>query len=348
MQCPKPMPIIDSCLNASIRLKDKAQAVRSKIVIQSYSKGYHMSPIVIITAIESVFGFLLTSTILYLVLSRGKQPYHYIFSAILIICANWNLGIFLIMIRNDHLESLSYVGQTTVLPCIFIPALIFHFAVQYTRRQITWALAVVWISIGTIWVTAMMGVIYKVEGYYEYGWGNFFRVAPDNFNYFIVLSWCVINLSACWLLYNGARKADSRPERRHYIYIIAGFLVLTFSIVKAFVSMGMNVIFLLPLGMFFLDIFNAIIGVAIIKEKLLDISVIIKKASLYTILAGTLIFIYSLTESFLVTFIGDTIGAHSTLMNFISISVGIAVLIPVKNRIERLINRYFIQTKLEF
>jgi hypothetical protein len=112
--------------------------------------------------------------------------------------------------------------------------------------------------------------------------------------------------------------------------------------------MGIDVAFTLPLGMFFVDIFNAIIGMAIIKERLLDITIIIKKGSLYSILAGLLIFIYALSESFLVTYIGETIGAHSTLINFISIAVGIAVLIPVKSRIERAINGYFAQKKLEF
>jgi len=251
------------------------------------------------------------------------------------------------MVRNDYVESLSYIGQTTILPCLLIPALVFHFAVQYTSRKIKWALALVWVLTGAVWVTAMMGITYKVEGLYEYEWGNMFRVAPSILNLFILLLWFTINLSGCWLLYRGAKKIDSHSDRRHYIYVISGFLVLTFSIVKALVTMGVNVAFLLPLGMFFVDLFNAIIGIAIIKEKLFDITVIIRKATLYSLLAGLLIFIYSLSESFFVTFIGERIGGHSTILNFISISIGIGVLIPVKNRFERIINSYFAKHKFE-
>jgi hypothetical protein len=164
----------------------------------------------------------------------------------------------------------------------------------------------------------------------------------------VFLFWFGINLWACWLLFKGAKRAASRLEHRHYIYIISGLLALTLAVVKALVTMGINISFLLPLGMFLVDIFNAIIGIAILKDRLFDITVIIKKGTLYSILAGLLIFIYSLSEHLLVTFIGETVGENSTLVHFISIAVGIAVLIPVKNRLERLMERYFAQKKLEF
>jgi hypothetical protein len=149
-------------------------------------------------------------------------------------------------------------------------------------------------------------------------------------------------------LFNGAKRAASRLERRHYLYIASGVLVITFAIVKVGVVMGINIPILLPLGMFLVDIFNAIIGIAIIKDRLFDITVIIKKGTLYSILAGLLIFIYSLSEHLLVTYIGETIGENSNLVHFISIAVGIAVLLPVKNRLERVMEGYFAHKKLEF
>jgi hypothetical protein len=304
--------------------------------------------IVIITAIESGFGFLLTSTILYLVLSRGRKTYHYLFAAFLLICVIWDLGVFLLMIRNGHVEELDIIGRIAILPCSFIPALIFHFANLYTGRPIKWAVALVWGSTVAMWVPIIAGVIYKIEGIYTYAWGNIFRVVPSVLDPMVFIFWFGINLSACWLLFKGAKRATSRMEQRHYIYIISGFLALTLAVVKALVTMGINVSFLLPLGMFLVDIFNAIIGVAIIKDRLFDITVIIKKGTLYSILAGLLIFIYSLSEHILVTYIGETFIKYSNFAHFISIAVGIAILIPVKTRLERVMERYFAQKKLEF
>jgi hypothetical protein len=303
---------------------------------------------VIITAIESGFGFLLTSTILYLVLSRGKKLYHYLFAAFLLVCAIWDLGVFLLMIRNEHLEELDIIGRIAILPCTFIPALIFHFANLYTGRPIKWAVALVWGLTAVTWVPIIAGVAYKIERVYTYDWGNIFRVAPSVFDPMVFLFWFGINLWACWLLFKGAKRAASRLEQRHYIYIISGLLALTLAVVKALVTMGINISFLLPLGMFLVDIFNAIIGIAILKDRLFDITVIIKKGTLYSILAGLLIFIYSLSEHLLVTYIGENVGENSTLVRFISIAVGVAICIPVKNRLERLMERYFAQKKLEF
>lgn len=237
------------------------------------------SPIVVITAIESAFGFLLTSIILYLVLSRGRKVYHYLFAAFMLICVNWDLGVFLLMIRNQHLEELEFLGRIAILPCAFIPALIFHFANLYIERAIKWAIALIWALTGILWIPILAGVYYKIEGYYSYDWGNIFKVVPSVLDPLTFVFWFGVNLWACWLLYKSARKKKSPIKRRHYWYIILGFLAVTFTVVKALVTMGINAPFLLPLGMFLSDIFVSVIGLAIIKDRLFDITVIIKKGT---------------------------------------------------------------------
>jgi hypothetical protein len=306
------------------------------------------SPILIITAIESGFGFLLSSLIFSMVLWRGRKAHHYLFAVFLFICIIWDLGVFLLMIRNNHVQELDIIGRIAILPCVFIPALIFHFANLYTGKPIKWAVALVWSLTAITWVPIIAGVLYKIEGIYAYEWGTMFRVVPSVFDPMVFIFWFGINLPACWLLFKGARKASSRLERRHYTYIISGFLVLTFAIVKALVTMGIDLPFLLPVGMFLADTFNAIIGIAIIKERLFDITVIIKKGSLYSILAGLLIFIYSFSEHMLVTYVGETFREYSNLAHMLSVAAGIAILIPVKNRLERGLERYFAQKKMEF
>jgi hypothetical protein len=306
------------------------------------------SPILIITAIESGLGFLLTGVILYLVLSRGGKAYHYLFAAFLFVCFFWDLGTFLLMIRNSHLNELETIGYIIGVPCGFIPILIFHFACQYTGRPMKWAIFLGWLVTAIFFVPGFFGQGWNVVGVYTYNWGNIFKTASNVGGIFSMIFWFVFNLSACWLLFNGAKKTVSRLERRHYLYILTGTLVITFAIVKVGVVMGINIPILLPLGMFLVDVFNAIIGIAIIKDRLFDITVIIKKGTLYSILAGLLIFIYSFSEHMLVTTIGETFREYSTLAHFISIAVGIAILIPVKNRLERRLEGYFAQKKLEF
>jgi hypothetical protein len=306
------------------------------------------SPVVILTALESGFGTLLTGTVLYLVLSHGRKAYHYVFAAFLLICFIWDLGTCMLMLRNEHLDELPIIGRVAIYPCIFIPALIFHFVNLYTERIIKWAIVAVWVSTVLSCVPILAGYYYQIEGSYSYHWGNIFRVKPSIIDPMIFIFWYGINLSAIWLLYKNEKIETSPLKKRHYIYIISGFLVITFSILKALVALGFDIAFLLPLGMLLNDIFVAIIGLAIIKDRLFDITVIIKKGTVYSILAGLLIFIYSFVEHLLVTFIGERIGAESTWLHMISIAIGIAVLMPVKSRIEKGVEKYFAHRTLVF
>ena len=79
-----------------------------------------------------------------------------------------------------------------------------------------------------------------------------------------------------------------------------------------------------------------------------DITVIVKKGALYSVLAGLLIFVYSFSEHLLITYSGKLIGGRSEIADLISIAIGIAILMPVKRRIELGVDRTFRQRTLEF
>lgn len=310
--------------------------------------GTVSSPIVIATAVESGFGFLLTSTILYLVLSRGRRTYHFFFAAFLLICAVWDFGTFLLMIRNEHPAELDTIGYIISLPCTFIPVLAFHFANLYTGRPIKWALWAGWGMSAIILILGLTGLYWRVDGVYAYGWGNIFKVVPGPLEAGGLVVWFVIMLWACWLLFRAVKRASSPLEQRHFRYVACGFLVTTFSVVKASVAMGADVAILLPLGMFLNDVFVSMIGLAIVKDRLFDITIIVKKGALYSLLAALLIFVYSLSEHALITYVGEIFKEYSSAAHFISIAIGIAALLPVKSRIERAVEGYFAHKTLEF
>jgi hypothetical protein len=131
-------------------------------------------------------------------------------------------------------------------------------------------------------------------------------------------------------------------------YMAISFVALTLATVKLAVLYNIDNAFLLPTGMFVNDIFSALIAIAIIKLHLFDITVIIKKSALYSLLAAILIFVISFSEHVLITYSGKLIGGHSEIIHLLSIAVGIAVLMPLKHRIEHAVEQYFAQKKLEF
>jgi len=137
-----------------------------------------MSVTVIATAITSFIGFLLNSVMLFLVLLKGKQKYHYLFAGFLLICALWDLGIFLSMIRNNYVNELPIYGRIIWWPCIFMFPIIYHFTCAYLnqprkkRTIILWAICTIFFILG---VTGLGG---KIVGVYNYSWGNIYR--PDS------------------------------------------------------------------------------------------------------------------------------------------------------------------------
>jgi uncharacterized oligopeptide transporter (OPT) family protein len=131
-------------------------------------------------------------------------------------------------------------------------------------------------------------------------------------------------------------------------YIAISFVALTLANVKLAVLYNVDCPLLLPAGMFINDIFSAVIAIAIIKHHLFDITVIIKKGAIYSAFAGIVIFVFSFTEHVVITYMGEVIGGHSQLIHFISIAIGIVVLMPVKHRVERGVERYFAEKRIEF
>lgn len=306
------------------------------------------SPIVIITAVESAFGLLLNGTNFYLVLSRGRKTYHYLFAALLTTYFIWDLCIFLSMIRNRQVNELPVYGYITIVPGATIQTLIYHFTVVYLRKPIQWSVALVWIVTIVTVLLIPFGAIYRINGVHSYSWGNIFATESSLLDPILFVMWFGMILPACWFLYRHSKTAHKSLERRHARYIMAGFLVTAFAVVKVLIVLGIDAPILLPLGMFLVDVFAVIIGLAIIKERLFDITVIIKKGTLYSLLAAILIFVFSFSEHVLITYFGKMIAGHSEIIHLISIAIGIAVLMPFKHRIEHAIEIYFAQKKLEF
>ena len=305
---------------------------------------------IISAAIISAIGFLLNCGMLYLVLSRGRKTYHYLFSAVLFICAFWDLGILLSMLRNTHENELVIYGYIVFLPCSFLAALIYQFTITYVGRPKKKTTIFLWFFSVLGVVALATGLGGKIESVFHYSWGNIYR--PDRtlqiLSSFSVPVWWFATLSSSRMLFQASKRERSLIKRRHMMYMAISFVALTLATVKLAVLYDVDNAFLLPTGMFINDIFSALIAIAIIKHHLFDITFIIKKSALYSSLAAVLVFVISFSEHVLITYSGKLLGGHSEINHIISIAVGIAILMPLKHRIEHAIEKYFAQKKLEF
>jgi hypothetical protein len=160
--------------------------------------------------------------------------------------------------------------------------------------------------------------------------------------------WYLTTLAPCWFLLRAYRRETSPLARRHTLYILASLFAISMVIVKVLVVLGVEQGFVLTLGMLLNDISAAIIGVAIIKDRLFDITVIVKVGLIYSALAALVILVFSISEHLLTTYVVEKIGGHSGIMHLISLAIVIAVLMPVKNRLEHGVEKFFAQRQLQF
>ena len=302
------------------------------------------------TAIISAIGFALNCGMLYLVLSRGRKSYHYLFAAVLFICAVWDFGILLCMLRNSHENELIIYGYIIFLPCCFLAALIYQFTTTYLQKPRKIPAILLWTCSILGFLAIVIGLLGKIDGVFHYSWGNIYR--PDRRLQISALFFIPVSLfsylSSSWMLFSESNRHPSPLNRRHMKYMAVSFVALTLAAVKLVVLYDIDNSFLLPAGMFVNDLFSALIAIAIIKHHLFDITLIIKKGAIYSVLAGVVIFAFSFSEHILLTYLGDLIGGHSQWIHFVSIGIGILVIMPIKHRIEGAVERYFSERTVEF
>ncbi len=309
-----------------------------------------LSAPVILTAIISAFGFLLNCGMLYVVISRAKKVYHYLFSAVLFICAVWDFGILLCMLRNTHENELIIYGYLVFLPCIFLTAIIYHFSAAYLNRLRKYVAISLWVISILGFIGLVTGLAGKIEGVFNYSWGNIYRLDKtlQITALFSIPIGIFVSIFSSWMFFKDSKKETSPIRRRHMIYMSVSFGALTLANIKLAVLYNVDNAFLLPAGMFVNDVFSALIAVAIVKHHLFDITLIIKKSAVYSLLAGIVIFVFSFSEHILITYMGEWLGGHSQIIHFISIGVGILVLMPVKHRVEGRVEKFFAEKKVEF
>jgi hypothetical protein len=315
------------------------------------------STAVLASAILSSLTLLIDGALLFLILSRGRQKYHYLFAATITAFAIGTIGILLVAIRGIFINempiyiSLAMASTSLSVPCIY------HFTCSYLnqpRKKSTifiWAFAAASSALNIFGVVSGMGPLTVVTGADR---GTFWT-HPSAGMYLIpflifFVTDLVFILLACWFLFRAHQRETSPLVRRHKMYILISFLVIAFFYLTLFLmptKLEANSL-ISPIRGLIQAAFGALVATAIIKERLLDITVIIKKTTIYSILLAIVIFIFSLSEHLLAKYVGEFFGEHSIVIHIISIAVVIAILIPVRQRIERAIERSFARKKVEF
>ena len=227
-----------------------------------------MTSVLKITTLIAGIGFLLNMTIFYLVLSRGKNLYHYLFAGILMICALWDLGILIAMLRNDFDQELILIGLLSTIPCVFLLPLIIQFTCSYLERPRVKTSLLLWIVAAEAALLMSAGKFGRITGIHAFSWGNFWRGDENWYRITQIgmLIYFVLILAASGMLLARLRQGGSRQERWQVSYILVSFLALGLATIRVAPVLGVDLPYLIPAGLLVNDFFVVLIGITIVRH----------------------------------------------------------------------------------
>jgi hypothetical protein len=317
-----------------------------------------LSSVILVTAFVSLIGCAIDVLVILALLSRGRKRHHILFSLLLLPSAFFDLGIFLIMIRNNFPDEIILYQNIFGIALTFFPAFIYHFTTTYLnqpRKKTTIALYSYCIA---VFIPLITGIVKTYSGVYRYSWGNIAKWEPLLYGVpsplatIPSITWNVMYhlsiLISCWLLVKARKNETSPVTRRHIEYIIVSFVIFSLASVKAILFNGIDVPFTLPLGMLLCFSVGAVIGVAIVKDRLFDITVLVRKGTIYSVLTALILFIFDFTQHLAATFFEGLVGEHSGYIHYIPMAVVIIAFMPLKQRLEHTIGTIFEKKKIEF
>jgi hypothetical protein len=153
------------------------------------------------------------------------------------------------------------------------------------------------------------------------------------------------------LIHNGVtmRDAVSRAQLRWGLGgMVAGFGLFSLTYIGVFVDLSGPVIdFVDDIGAFGFGIMGIALGIAVLRYRLFDIDVIIRKTLVYAVLTGMLALVYFGSVVLLQSLFEAITGQRSPVIIVISTLLIAALFAPLRRRIQDFIDRRFFRQKYD-
>ncbi|WP_455280605.1 hypothetical protein, partial [[Eubacterium] cellulosolvens] len=158
------------------------------------------STVVLVTSIVSLIGFIINMVVMFVILLRGRRKYHLLFALILFTAVSWDIGIFLVMVRNSFPNEIILYQNLLTIPINFFPAFVYHFTTTYLNQSRIKFTIAVYAYCALAPIGFVVGFSQPVIGVYDYSWGS---IGRNTLDYLTIVWWALYNLSilvSCLLL----------------------------------------------------------------------------------------------------------------------------------------------------
>jgi len=257
----------------------------------------------------------------------------------------WNINIFgLIIAPDEHFAW--YWAKIFGLGLILSPPVSLSFILVFTEYRGKLEKGILYASC----VTAIVFTVLKLSGIFVSGFfkvGNvYFPRAGFIFELFI-LNFIIFVGYAISLVFRKWKQTSSRVKRNQIGYfLLAAFLIVIVGSTNFLQSFKIRIY---PIGNMATIIFTSIIAYAIVKHRLMDIEVVIKKSVVYGALTVSITAIYAIIVGVFHGIFGITrFGQGSLLVNALAAMVIALSFQPLRNKFQRTVDKLFFRDRYDY
>jgi len=277
--------------------------------------------------------------------NNNKNRFYMLFSIILTI---WAYACFVQSVTTDIKAAILY-DKILYAAAVFAPTLFLHFISVYLNKKRNLALSVSYIL---SWVF----FVFNFTPFFRKGvvflFNNRFVTIPEVGWYLYLAFFAVVVAIAYYDLINTIRFGSGEIKRHsEYLFIASIFLVVGglsyFALILNLASYPFDSILNL-VSSTVLAVFEIIISYAILRYRLMDIEVVIKKGVVYSTMMASIVGVYSLLMFISQNVFESTLGINqwiATILTAFAIAVGYK---PLETSVTNLTDKYFFRKKYDY
>lgn len=225
---------------------------------------------------------------------------------------------------------------------LFIPTLAYHFILIFTQSKKRFLLTTLYAYSIPILLLISTNYIYKDIAIYFWG---YYPVAGSLYFIFVIAFFCIFTWSVILLFFalHDYKKKNNIVKAQQTKYVIAAFIIAIPATMDYIIKYKIEIY---PYGYIMTLIFISILAYAIVKHKLLDINIVIRKTLIYSLLIGIIAVIFTISIIFFEYILKQTIG-YSSIFFTLCTAMIIAILFqPLNRKITTFIDRIFFKKSI--
>ena len=272
---------------------------------------------------------------LFVLFHRPKTQEKTVFSILCFEAFYWQFLLFISFFNSDP-SYLDYLAKIAYLAITLIPFTFYHFIVSYLKIKKERWLVLLFYALGIVLVGLLRTDLF-VSGHQKFSWGNF--PTPGPVYPIFVISAFVTMTRGLWLLVKALKNPILYGFSKNQLYYIFVGLLLYYSCSVDFAQVYGAPWY--PISVFLFLASVSVISYAILRYRLMDINIVLRKSLVYSLLVTSITIVYFMLVWASERAFQMALGYQSFPLT-ISALLAVALLFqPIKNRIQAFVDRHF-------